>query len=64
LAKSSSVDFGYGIPVTGTENLKKLCYRNFEDEKFDLKSIDYINTEYAYCDIQSDQLNGLVKKHL
>lgn len=55
-AKASSVDFGFGIPVTGTENMKKLCYRNFEDEEFDLKSIDYINTEYAYCDIQSDQM--------
>lgn len=64
LAKSSSVDFGYGIPVTGTENPKKLCYINFEDEEFDLKSIDYTNTDYAYCDIQSDQLNELVKKHL
>lgn len=63
-AKASSVDFEYGIPITGTESPKKLCYRKFEDEEFDLKSIDYINTDYAYCDIQSGQLNGLVKKHL
>lgn len=49
--KHKNIEPVYSYPVKDIAHLKKSCYRNVGDEIYDLKPFDYVNTEYAYCNI-------------